>query len=205
MRGNESDFIPILADGGEEELMVENLPETLPILPLRNTVLFPGVILPIQVGRRRSLKLVREVYKKEGLLGAIAQRDPEVDDPIFEELYSVGTVARILKILEMPDGSTTVIIQGKQRYRISEIITEEPYHIARVKKQADSHISDNKPEFEAIVESLKDIAIKIAKSSSNMPPEATFAVRNIENPVFLINFICSNADIKVEEKQGLLE
>ncbi|MCF8357765.1 MAG: endopeptidase La [Prolixibacteraceae bacterium] len=205
MAGDEQDFIPIISDGEEDDLTVQNLPELLPILPLRNTVLFPGVILPIQVGRHRSLKLVREVYKKDGLLGTISQRDPEIDEPVPEELYMAGTVARILKILEMPDGSTTVIIQGKMRYRITEFIKDEPYHLARIKKLSDSKQVENKPEFEAIVESLKDIAIKIAKSSSNMPPEATFAVRNIENPAFLINFICSNADIKVEEKQSLLE
>ncbi|HPR32804.1 MAG TPA: endopeptidase La [Prolixibacteraceae bacterium] len=205
MGDEDSEFVPIIADGMDDDLKVRNLPGALPILPLRNTVLFPGVILPIQVGRHRSLKLVRDVYKKNGVLGTVAQRDPEIDDPLFEELYGVGTIAKILKILEMPDGSTTVIIQGKQRYQILEMLAEDPYHTARVKKLGDVQPTDNKPEFEAIVESLKDIAIKIAKHSTNLPPEATFAVRNIENPVFLINFICSNADIKVEEKQNLLE
>ena len=127
------------------------------------------------------------------------------DDPEQRDLYPVGTVAKILKILEMPDGTTTVIIQGKQRYRLEQVVTDEPYMMARVKSLTDFTPQNSTPEFEAIVESLKDIAIKIAKYSANVPPDATFAVRNIENPVFLINFICSNADIKVEEKQSLLD
>ncbi|MBN2806505.1 MAG: endopeptidase La [Prolixibacteraceae bacterium] len=202
---DDSDFIPIIADGGDEELVVNNMPEMLPILPLRNTVLFPGVVLPIQVGRHKSLKLVRDVYKSDGVLGTISQLDPDVDEPGLNDFYSVGTIAKILKILEMPDGTTTVIIQGKQRYKLLEIFTEEPYHKARVLPLTDAQPMDRSPEFEAIVESLKDIAIKLAKHSTNVSPEATFAVRNIENPAFLINFICSNADIKVGEKQGLLE
>ena len=202
---DDSEFIPIIADGGEEELVVNDMPAALPILPLRNTVLFPGVVLPIQVGRHKSLKLVKDVYKNNGVLGTIAQLDPDIDEPENKDLYNVGTIAKILKILEMPDGSTTVIIQGKQRYRILEMLSEEPYHTARVIGLTDAQPVEKSPEFEAIVESLKDIAIKIAKASNNMTPEATFAVRNIENPAFLINFICSNAEIKVEEKQGLLE
>jgi ATP-dependent Lon protease len=203
--GDDSDFIPIIADGGEDELVVNDMPESLPILPLRNTVLFPGVVLPISVGRHKSLKLIREVYKNNGVLGTLAQLDPDVDDPTVEHLYKVGTVAKILKILEMPDGSTTVVIQGKQRYRIIEMLSEEPYHTARVENLNDAQPIDSSPEFEAIVESLKDIAINIAKTNNSITPEATFAVRNIENPAFLINFICSNAEIKVLEKQGLLE
>ncbi len=202
---DDSDFMPILADGGSDELVVNDMPSSLPILPLRNTVLFPGVILPISVGRNKSLKLVREVYKKDGVLGAMAQINPDVDEPLKEDLYEVGTISKILKILEMPDGSTTVIIQGIQRFKIDEITSDDPYHLANVHSLADAHPVDNSPEFEAVVESLKDIAIKIAKNSTNISPEATFAVRNIENPVFLINFICSNADIKVDEKQSLLQ
>ena len=203
--GEEQDFIPIISDGGDEELRIDDMPSVLPLLPLRNTVLFPGVVLPIAVGRPKSLKLIREVYRKEMFLGTIAQKDPDVDEPAPTDLFQIGTVAKILKILEMPDGSTTVIIQGKQRFRINHFLSEEPYLTAHVTQQNDMVPSDRSPEFEAIVESLKDIAIKIAKHSSNVPPEATFAVRNIENPIFLINFICSNADLKVSEKQGLLE
>ncbi|HNW51217.1 MAG TPA: endopeptidase La, partial [Prolixibacteraceae bacterium] len=205
MGGDDSDFIPIIADGGEDELVIDNVPAALPILPLRNTVLFPGVILPISVGRPKSLKLIRDVYRADGVLGTLAQRDPDIDEPNTEDLYEIGTIAKILKILEMPDGTTTVIIQGKQRFRILEMLEEDPYHLARFQALVDMQTYDDTKEFSAIVESLKDVAINIAKNSGSMPPEATFAVRNIENPVFLINFICSNAEIKVEEKQGLLQ
>jgi ATP-dependent Lon protease len=205
MGGDDSGFIPIMADGGEDDLLVKNMPDTLPILPLRNTVLFPGVVFPISVGRIKSLKLVREVYQANGVLGVIAQQNPDVDEPSAKDLHKIGTIAKILKILEMPDGNTTVIIQGKQRFRLQEMVADEPYHRARVEKLEEFKPEENTSEFKAIVESLKDIAIKIAKNSANMSPEATFAVRNIENPSFLINFICSNAEIKVKEKQGLLE
>lgn len=205
MAGNEQDFIPIIADGDLEELKVNDMPSELPLLPLRNTVLFPGVVLPISVGRPKSLKLVREMYHKDLIFGTVTQKDPDVDEPTGTDLYSVGTVAKVLKILEMSDNSTTVIIQGKQRFRINEITEESPYIKANVTVVNDENPEVGAPEFVAIVESLKDIAIKIAKQSSNLPPEATFAVRNIENPVFLINFICSNTDLKVSEKQGLLE
>lgn len=205
MGNDDSEFIPILADGGEDDLLVKNLPEVLPILPLRNTVLFPGVVLPISVGRVKSLKLVREVYRNQGVLGVIAQLNPDVDEPVEKDLNRIGTIAKILKILEMPDGNTTIIIQGKQRFRLEEMVSDEPYHQAKVTKLEEFKPTENTSEFEAIVESLKDIAIKIAKNSAHVSPEATFAVRNIENPSFLINFICSNADIKVEEKQSLLE
>jgi ATP-dependent Lon protease len=205
MGNDDSEFIPIMADGGEDDLLVKNLPEVLPILPLRNTVLFPGVVLPISVGRVKSLKLVREVYRKQGVLGVIAQLNPDVDEPEIKDLNRIGTIAKILKILEMPDGNTPVIIQGKQRFQLEEIVADEPYHQAKVTKLEEFRPIENTSEFEAVVESLKDIAIKIAKNSAHVSPEATFAVRNIENPSFLINFICSNADIKVEEKQGLLE
>ncbi len=205
MGGDDSEFVPIMADGGEDDLLVKNMPDTLPILPLRNTVLFPGVVFPISVGRIKSLKLVREVYKANGVLGVIAQQNPDVDEPSANDLHKIGTIAKILKILEMPDGNTTVIIQGKQRFKLQEMIADEPYHRAKVEKLEEFKPEENTSEFKAIVESLKDIAIKIAKNSANMSPEATFAVRNIENPSFLINFICSNAEIKVKEKQGLLE
>ncbi|MDX1283748.1 MAG: endopeptidase La [Draconibacterium sp.] len=204
MMDNESDFLPIIADGDDRELKNTEIPDVLPILPLRNTVLFPGVVLPITVGRERSLRLIRDVNKGSKLLGTLAQRDYTVDKPEAEDLYDVGTVAEILKILEMPDGSTSVIIQGKRRYKVREFVSEEPYFKASVEPLTDlSSESDN--EFNAIVGSLKDLSIKIAQFSANVPPEATFAVKNIENSTFLINFICSNTDISVEDKQKLLE
>lgn len=204
MMQDDSDFIPIIADGDDADLKNTEVPDVLPILPLRNTVLFPGVVLPINVGRKKSLKLVQDVYRGGRLLGTVAQKDYTIDDPAIEDLFSVGTVAEILKILEMPDGSTSVIIQGKRRYSIREFVSEDPYYKASVEPLNDA-LSQNDSEFNAIVGSLKDLSIKIAQFSANVPPEATFAVKNIENSTFLINFICSNTDIEVEDKQNLLE
>ncbi len=201
---DDSEYIPIISDGDDADLKNVEVPDVLPILPLRNTVLFPGVVLPINVGRRKSLQLIRDVYRGSRMLGTVAQKDYTVDDPQTSDLFSVGTLAEILKILEMPDGSTSVIIQGKRRYSIKEFISEEPYYKAAVEPLTDIY-PENDSEFNAIVGSLKDLSIKIAQFSANVPPEATFAVKNIENSTFLINFICSNTDISVEDKQNLLE
>ena len=204
MSDQDTDFIPIIADGDDKELKNTDIPEILAVLPLRNTVLFPGVVLPITVGRERSLRLIRDVNRGKKLLGTVAQKDHTIEHPEKGDLFEVGTVAEILKVLEMPDGSTSVIIQGKRRFQISEFLEEEPYLKARVIPLTDiSTKNDN--EFNAIVGSLKDLSIKIAQFSSNVPPEATFAVKNIENSTFLINFICSNTDLNVEDKQKLLE
>ncbi len=203
-RNSDAEFIPIIADGDDRDLKNTEVPDVLPILPLRNTVLFPGVVLPITVGRERSLELIRDVNRGSKLLGTIAQKDYTIDRPEPKDLYTVGTVAEILKILEMPDGSTSVIIQGKRRYQINEFITETPYFKAKVEPLNDV-MPQNDNEFNAIVGSLKDLSIKVAQFSANVPPEATFAVKNIENSTFLINFICSNTDISVEDKQKLLE
>lgn len=202
--GNESEFIPIIADGDDRDLKNTEVPDVLPILPLRNTVLFPGVVLPITVGRETSLELIRDVNRGSKLLGTVAQKDYTVDHPGTSDIFGIGTVAEILKILEMPDGSTSVIIQGKRRYKISSIVSEAPYFKAKVESLNDI-LPENDNEFNAIVGSLKDLSIKIAQFTANVPPEATFAVKNIENSSFLINFICSNTDIKVEDKQKLLE
>jgi len=204
MMDEESDFLPIIADGDDKDLKSVDVPSVLPILPLRNTVLFPGVVLPITVGRERSLKLIRDVNKGSKLLGTVAQKDYTIDRPEKEDLYEIGTVAEILKVLEMPDGSTSVIIQGKRRYQIREFINDEPYFKASIETLEDKSSKDDN-EFNAIVGSLKDLSIKIAQFSANVPPEATFAVKNIENSTFLINFICSNTDLSVEDKQKLLE
>jgi ATP-dependent Lon protease len=201
---NETEFIPIIADGDDRDLKNTEVPDVLPILPLRNTVLFPGVVLPITVGREASLELIRDVNRGSKLLGTVAQKDYTVDHPTTSDIFSVGTVAEILKILEMPDGSTSVIIQGKRRYSISGFVSETPYFKAKVESLNDI-MPENDNEFNAIVGSLKDLSIKIAQFTANVPPEATFAVKNIENSTFLINFICSNTDIKVEDKQKLLE
>ena len=202
---NQNDFIPIMVDGDDAELNAIEVPAVLPILPLRNTVLFPGVVMPITVGRQKSLLLIREAYSGNNLIGTIAQKDGQIEDPEIADLFQVGTMAEILKILEMPDGSTSVIIQGKRRFRINQISESIPYFSATVKVLDDILPKTKMNEFAALVESLKDLAIKIVKSSGNIPPEAQFAVKNIENDTFLINFICNNTELGSTEKQALLE
>ena len=202
---SESEFIPIVAEGDDESMDEIKVPETLPILPLRNTVLFPGVIIPISLGREKSIKLIEEIKESKGYFGAIAQKDVKVEEPGFDDLYKVGTVAKIIKVLEMPDNSTSVIIQGKKRFRMHEIVSTEPYYTARVEALDDEHPEENeKDNFEAVTSSIKDLSLRIIKSSSNLPPEASFAIKNIDNPAFLINFVSSNTDIKIKYKQELL-
>jgi ATP-dependent Lon protease len=201
----DTDFIPLISEEDEESITMTQVPDMLPILPLRNTVLFPGVIIPITVGRDKSMKLVRDIYQKTKIIGTVAQKDPNIDDPGPDEMFIIGTVAQMLRILEMPDGSTSVIIQGKKRFTIEEVISSEPYYVARVKALEDIKPRRKDPEFEAIVGSLKDLSLKIIKLSSNIPPETSFAVKNIESSAFLINFISSNSDIRMIEKQHLLE
>ncbi len=200
----ETEYIPLLSEEEEEDLKKMNIPDVLPILPLRNTVLFPGVVIPITVGRDKSLRLVHEVYKKNKILGALAQKSGTIEDPEIEDLYKVGTVAQILKILEMPDGSTSVIIQGRKRFTLEDLLTDKPYHVAKITPLEDE---EEKPggEAKAVAAALKELAIKIIKLSSNIPTEATFAVKNIESPSFLINFLASNSELGLKQKQELLE
>lgn len=200
----ETEYIPLFSEDEEEDLKKMNIPDVLPILPLRNTVLFPGVVIPITVGRDKSLRLVQEVYKKNKILGAVAQRDSSIDDPELEDLYEIGTVAQILKILEMPDGTTSVIIQGRKRFKINDLFTDKPYHVARISPLEDD-TDEPAAESKAVAAALKEMAIKIIKFSSNIPNEATFAIKNIESPAFLINFLASNSEMSLTEKQGLLE
>ncbi|MFC2115903.1 endopeptidase La [Bacteroidota bacterium] len=201
----DSDFIPLISDEDEEVLDKSEVPELLPLLPLRNTVLFPGVVIPITVGREKSIRLIREIYKKNRIIGTVAQVDPNTDEPGISDLHRVGTVAQIIRILEMPDNSTSVIIQGKKRFRIESIVSEEPYFVAKTEALSDEKPVSRDQEFDAIVGSLKDLSLRIIKLSSNIPPEASFAVKNINSSSFLINFICSNSDVELKEKQKLLE
>lgn len=205
MMDEDSDFIPIITDEDESALDELQVPDVLPILPLRNTVLFPGVVIPISVGREKSLKLVREVYKNKGMLGAASQMDLSVEEPHFDDINKIGTVAQIIKILEMPDGSTTVILQGKKRFVLEEIVSEDPFHLGKVRPIKDIRPEEEDNEFKALVSSVKDMAIKVIKYSQHIPNEASFAIKNIEGSSFLINFISSNSEIKHEKKQQLLE
>jgi len=199
----ETEYIPLLSEEEEADLKKVNIPDVLPILPLRNTVLFPGVVIPITVGREKSLRLVQEVYKKNKILGAVAQKDGTIEDPELEDLYSIGTVAQILKILEMPDGTTSVIIQGRKRFLLDDLLTEKPYHVAKTTPLDDE--DDEAGEAKAVAAALKELSIKIIKLSSNIPTEATFAVKNIESPSFLVNFLASNSELSLRKKQELLE
>jgi ATP-dependent Lon protease len=201
----DADFIPLISDEDEEALNRSNIPDLLPILPLRNTVLFPGVVIPITVGREKSIRLINESYKKSRIIGTVAQKDGNIDDPGINDLYRTGTVAQIVRILQMPDDSTSIIIQGRKRFQIDTLVSENPYHIARVKPLNDVKPPKKDQEFEAIVGSLKDLSLRIIKLSSNIPPETSFAVKNIESSSFLINFICSNSDLDIKDKQKLLE
>ncbi len=206
MYDSEAEFIPIVSDEDDSDDLLTDMPEQLAILPLRNTVLFPGVIVPISLGRDKSLKLIKEVHRKGDYFGAVAQKDGTVEDPSLSDLYQVGTMAKVIKVLEMPDGSTSAIIQGRSRFEVGELIQEDPYFIAKaVELQDIKPESDDNRDFEALVGSLKDLSLRIIKYSNNIPAEASFAVKNIENSKFLINFICSNTDISVKEKQALLE
>jgi len=205
MLDGEGDIVPIIADGEDGDLEDIDVPDSIPILSLRNTVLFPGVVLPISIGRPRSVQLIKDAYRTDKIVGTVAQKDPDTENPAFEELHNVGTVGQIVKLLEMPDGSTTAIIQGRKRMVLNELITDNPYFIARVRTIPEIKPEFQSKDFDAIVGSLKDLSLKIIKINPNISPEASFAVKNIENNTYLINFICSNTDIKVQDKQKLLE
>lgn len=199
------DFIPIIADGDESDLEAVEMPEVLPILPLRNTVLFPGVVMPITVGRKKSLRLIREAYSGDRLIGTVAQKEAQVEEPTPEDLYTVGTMAEILKILEMPDGTTSVIIQGKRRFSVQGVVESLPYMRAMVQPLFEERVKEQSKEFSAILASVKDLSLKMVEASGSAPPEAQFALKNIENATFLINFICNNIELSATEKQELLE
>ena len=200
------EIIPILSDGDDQELEEVQIPENVPLLPLRNTVLFPGVVIPIAVGRQKSVQLVRDAYRGDKLVAAVAQTDAEVDDPEVRDLNVVGTLGQIVKLLEMPDGSTTAIIQGRRRITIDAIPQTEPYMTALVRAMPESKGGgEEEKDFEVIIGSLKDLSVKIIKLNPNINPEASFAVRNIENSTYLINYICANTEINVTDKQKLLE
>ncbi len=201
----DTEFFPLLSPEDEKVMNEEEIPEQLPILPVRNTVLFPGVVLPITAGRDKSIKLIRDAYQGNKTIGVVAQKDAETEDPKAEDLHTVGTVARIIKILQMPDGNTTAIIQGKRRFVTEEMLQEEPYFVARVKGFG-SGIKPPKHElFNALISSIRDLSVQIIEKSPVIPSEAAFAINNIESAVFLVNFVSSNLNVDNKQKQTLLE
>ncbi|WP_207496638.1 endopeptidase La [Aridibaculum aurantiacum] len=203
---DDTDFIPIipLNETENEADKITSVPDDLPILPLRNTVLFPGVVLPITVGRDKSIKAVNDSYKHGKLVGVLAQTDSSIEEPEVKDLCSIGTIAKIVKLIKMPDGGTTIIIQGKKRFRLVEITAEEPYFKAKV-NLLDEDVIPQQDDFEAYVSNIKDLASQIVAMSPNLPTEASIILKNIENPSFLINFVSSNLNSDLAEKQRLLE
>ncbi len=200
----DSDLIPLMTSDDEEAISKESLPEKLPILPLKNTVLFPGVVIPITASRDKSIKLIKDSNANDKLIGVVSQIDSKVQSPTLNDIHSTGTVAKILRVLKMPDGNVTVIIQGKKRFSIEQIISEEPYITASVKEIVELKPEKNNKEFKATIDSITDIALKIIEENPNIPSEASFAIKNIQSDSFLINFVCSNMNLSVEEKYKIL-
>ena len=200
----DSDLIPLMTSDDEEAISKESLPETLPILPLKNTVMFPGVVIPITASRDKSIKLIKDSNTKDKLIGVVSQKDSKVQSPSLNDIHPTGTVAKILRVLKMPDGNVTVIIQGKKRFSIEQIVSEEPYITAKIKEIRELKPDKNNKEFGATIESIKDIALKIIEENPNIPSEASFAIKNIQSDSFLVNFVCSNMNLSVDEKYKIL-
>ena len=196
--------IPLMSEAEEKELTEADIPDELPILPLKNTVLFPGVVIPITVGRDRSLKLVKDAYDNDKTIGVVTQKKEDEENPGEDDLYETGTVARILKLIKMPDGSKSIVIQGKTLFHVEEFTQEDPYFKARV-QGLKQEVDMSEMEVDASVRSLRETATKIVNLSPNIPSEAEIALNNISSPNFLLNFISSNLNIEVGQKQGLLE
>jgi ATP-dependent Lon protease len=199
------EYIPLITAEDEEQMDNEHTPEVLPLLPLRNTVLFPGVVIPITVGRDKSIRLVQEANKGNKVIGVVAQINPDIESPTFEDLHRIGTQATIMRMLRMPDGSTTVILQGKKRFEITGLVSVDPYFTAQVKVYPETNRNSQSKEQQAIFESLKDLSLKIIQLSPDIPNEASLAIKNINGLSFLTNFISSNMKVDAKEKQTLLE
>ena len=201
---SEAELIPLLTSEDEEALEKEDLPAEVSLLPLRNTVLFPGVVIPITVGRDKSIQLIKDANKGSKVIGVVAQKDQAVENPGANDIYSLGTVAQILRVLKMPDGNTTIIIQGKKRFEIDQIISEEPYLKATTRTVVDEAAANDDTEFKAVAESIKELSLQIIQENPNLPTEASFAIKNIHSYSFLINFVSSNMNLSVKEKQDIL-
>ena len=201
---SEADLIPLMSSEDEEAIANESLPDSVPILPLRNTVLFPGVVIPITAGRDKSIQLIKEANKADKTIGVVAQKNSAEEDPGAKDVHELGTVAQILRVLKMPDGNTTIIIQGKKRFKIKSILEEQPYLRASIEGVEDHIPKKTDKEFIATIDSIKDLALQIIQENPNIPSEASFAIKNIQTPSFLINFVSSNMNVNVKEKQKIL-
>jgi len=201
----ETEFLPLMSDEDEDKISKEDTPDVMSILPLRNTVLFPGVIIPITIGRDRSVKLIKDAENGKNSIGVVSQKEFDTELPELKDLNEVGTVAQILKMLKMPDGNITAVIQGRKRFKIEEMVQDEPYFKARITDLKEIKPEKNDKEFSALVSSVKDLALRIIDESPNIPAEAAIAIKNIKNTSFIINFVASNMSISLSEKQALLE
>jgi ATP-dependent Lon protease len=200
----DAEFIPLITAEEEESMNKASYPEELPILPLRNNVLFPGVVIPITVGRDKSIKLIQDANKGSKIIGVVSQKNQEKESPEFVDLHSVGTVAQIVRLLKMPDGSSTVIIQGKRRFEMVQPVQTEPYMTAKVKLLEEAKFDSQNKEMDVMFKSIKELALQIIQESPNIPSEASFAIGNIDSPTFLVNFISSNMNADVAKKQEML-
>ena len=194
---SDADLIPLMTTEDEEALENEVLPKAVPILPLRNTVLFPGVVIPITAGRDKSIKLIKDANKSDKIIGVVAQRNDDVENPGAQDIFQMGTVAQILRVLKMPDGNTTIIIQGKKRFKINSITEEQPYLRAEIDPVQDELPNTDDKEFLATIDTIKDLALQIIQESPNILTEAAFAIKNIQTPSFLVNFVASNMNVSV--------
>ena len=201
----DTEFIPLISPEDEDRMNLEEVPDKLPILPLRNNVLFPGVVIPITLGRDKSIKLIQDAYKGNKIIGVVSQIDSNVEEPQYADLFKIGTVAQIIRMLKMPDGSSTIIIQGKKRLKLVEELSAEPYLVAKIEEFEEKRLKKMSKESLALFDSLKDLALNIIKNSPNIPSEAAFAIKNIESPNFLVNFISSHMNAEVDQKQKMLE
>ncbi len=201
---DEAELIPLMTTDDEEAIQKEPIPEELPILPLKNTVLFPGVVIPITASRDRSVKLIKEVNSGNKLLGVVAQQKGDVKLPSPADLFKKGTLAKVLRVLKMPDGNTTIILQGKKRFETLEYTSELPFLKAKVASLDEIRPQEDDPNFSAIIDSIRDLALKIISQNPEIPSEASFAIKNIQSNAFLVNFVSSNMNMSVAEKQEIL-
>ena len=200
----ESELIPLMTSDDEEAILKESLPESVPILPLRNAVLFPGVVIPISATRDKSVKLIKYANSKNKLIGVVSQKDSAVSDPTINDINKIGTVAKILRVLQMPDGNLTIIIQGKKRFSIEKVISKKPFLTCSINELTEISPKNDNKKFIAIIDSIKDLALKIIEENPSIPSEASFAIKNIQSDSFLVNFVCSNMNLSVDEKYKIL-
>jgi len=202
---SEAEFIPLMSQDEEDQLLKDDIPKQLCILTVRNMVLYSGIVFPIIAGKSGSIQLLQDAYGLDKTVGVLTQKNSGIENISEKDLYSIGTVAKILKLLKMPDGNTTVILQGKRRFKVNRFIQNDPYFKAEIIALEENKPSCKDKEYLALVESIKEIAIKIIQDNPNIPSEASIAIRNIESPSFLINFVAANMNLSTRDKQKLLE